>query len=194
MMWLFAGPILMLLLGIAALLPYASFQAASRNARRPDGGWSPRRTRREAHHAVTFLRDAALVPFVMLVLMQGSMFAVHHYVVPDDTTLNDLFGEYHPEVALHAPDLEAWNEAIEANRRDRAYATWQQAQGLIPVTATPLSEVLAEHWPLHVAFIAFSLAFLTWFFRRRYVDAARSYHRGVVQRSKQYALRVAATC
>ena len=91
-------------------------------------------------------------------------------------------------------DLEAWNEAIEANRRDRAYATWQQAQGLIPVTAAPLPEVLVEHWPLHLVFLVLPLAFLTWFFRRRYVDAARAYHRGVVRRSKRYALRVAAAC
>lgn len=191
MTWLFAGPILVLLLGIAALLPYASLQTAARNTRRSGGQRSARRARRELHHAATFLRDAALVPLVILVLMQGSLFAVHTYLVPDDTTLSDLFGEYHPEVSLHAPDLEAWHEAIEANRRDRAYAAWQQAQGLIPVTAVPVTEVLAEHWPLHLVFLALPLAFLTWFFRRRYVDAAQAYHRGVVQRSKRHDLHVA---
>lgn len=193
MTWLFAGPILVLLVGIVALLPYASLSAAARNTRRSSGQRSARRTRRELHHAATFLRNAALVPLAILLLMQGGLFAVHHYVIPDDTTLSDLFGEYHPEVALHAPDLEAWDEAIEANRRDRAYATWQQAQGLIPVTAIPPSEVLMEHWPLHVVFLVLPLVFLTWFFQRRYVAAARAYHRGVVQRSARHALRIAAT-
>lgn len=196
MTWLFAGPLLVLLLGIAALLPYASLSTAARNTRRPSGRRSARRsarrTRRELHHAAAFLRDAALVPLVVLLLLQGTLFAVHHYVVPDDTTLSELFGEYHPEVSLHAPDLEAWNDTIEANRRDLAYAEWQQRQGLIPASVVPPSEVLMEHWPLHIVFLVLPLGYLTWFFRRRYVAAARSYHRGVAQRQKQYALRAAA--
>ena len=192
MTWLFAGPLLVFLLGIAALLPYPSLATAARNTRRSNGRRSTRRTRRELHHVTTFLRDAALVPLVALLLLQGTLFAVHHYAVPDDTTLSELFGEYHPEVSLHAPDLEAWNDAIEANQRDLAYADWQQRQGLIPASVVPPSEVLMEHWPLHIVFLVLPLAYLTWFFRRRYVAAARTYHRGVVQRQKQYALRVAA--
>lgn len=192
MTWLFAGPLLIFLLGIAALLPYASLAAAARNTRRSSGRRSTRRTHRELHHVTTFLRDAALVPLVVLFLLQGTLFTVHTYVVPDDTTLSELFGEYHPEVSLHAPDLEAWNDAIEANRRDRAYVHWQQQQGLIPASVLPPSEVLIEHWPLHLVFLVLPLAYLTWFFRRRYIAAARTYHRGVAQRQKRYALRALA--
>ena len=61
MTWLFAGPLLVFLLGIAALLPYPSLATAARNTRRSCGRRSTRRTRREVHHATAFLRDAALV-------------------------------------------------------------------------------------------------------------------------------------
>jgi hypothetical protein len=191
MTWLLAGPALALFLGLIALLPYGSLLTAARNTRRSNGRRSTRRTRRELHHVATFLRDAALVPLVLLVLMQGALFAVHTYVVPDNTTLSEIFGEYHPEVSLHAPDLEAWDEAIRADQRDRAYVAWQQAQGMIPSTPTAVSDLLVEHWPLHLIFFALPFAFLTWFFRRRYFALARAYHLGVAQRSKRYALYLA---
>jgi hypothetical protein len=191
MEWLSVGSVLALILGIAALLPYGSLRKAAANARRPNGRRSPRRIRRELHHAAVFFRSAALVPLVALLLLQGALFAVHAYVVPDATTLSDLFGTYHPEVSLHAPDLEAWDEAIRADQRDRAYDAWKHEQGLASVAPPAVSEFLLEHWPLHVVFSVLPLAFLTWFFRGPYLIAARAYHLGVVQRSKQYALHLA---
>lgn len=188
MTWLLVGPILLLLASVAALLPYASFRLAARNSLRPEGGRSPRRTRRELHHLAPFLRDAVLAPLLVVVALQGAAFVTHYYVIPD-TTLSDLFGEHHPEVSLHAPDLEAWDEAIEADHRDRAYETWRQAQGLAPRTSPSLGEVMAEHWPMHLVFVLLPLAYLAWFFRRRYFAEARRYHRGVVQRARRYALR-----
>ncbi len=187
MTWLLAGPILLLLAMLAVLLPYPTLRLAARNSQRAEGVRSTRRTRRELHHATPFLRDAVLVPVVVIVLLQGASFVIHGYVVPD-TTLSELFGEYHPEVSLHAPDLEAWNEAIEATHRDRDYEAWRQAQGLAPQTPTSIDEVLVEHWPLHLVFVLLPLVYLAWFFSRRYFALARSYHRGVAQRAKRYAL------
>jgi hypothetical protein len=129
-----------------------------------------------------------LVPLVVLVGLQSGLYLVHAYVIPD-TTLSELFGEYHPETSLHAPDLEAWNEAIEADRRDREYQAWREAQGLAPASTTPITEVFLEHWPLHLAFVILPLAYAVWFIRRRYLPAARAYHRGVKRRATRYALR-----
>jgi hypothetical protein len=191
MTWLLTGPFLLLLVSLVALLPYASLRLAMQNSRRPDGERSTHRTQREHHHLSVFLRRGVLTPFLVLVAFSGAAFVLHHYLVPD-MTLSELFGEYHPEVALHAPDLKAWGEAIEANRRDQAYREWQQAQGLAPAPAPSLATVMVEHWTLlHPVILLLPLAYLTWFFRRRYFAAARDYHRGVVRRSKRYALRAA---
>lgn len=188
MLWLVAGPVLLFLLGLAVSLPYASLQTAARNPLREDGQRSSRRTERELYHLKTFLRAAVLVPLLVLVGLQGGLYLVHTHVIPD-TTLSDLFGEYHPETSLHAPDLEAWNEAIEADRRDRDYQAWLEAQGLAPKSRSPLVEVFVEHWPLHLAFVILPLVYLVWFARRRYFPAARTYHRGVTQRANRYAIR-----
>lgn len=188
MTWLLAGPVLVFLLGLAALLPYASFRTAARNTRREDGQRSEQRTHRELHHLKTFLRTAVLVPLGVLVGVQGGFYLIHAYVIPD-TTLSELFGEYHPETSLHAPDLEAWSEAIDADRRDRDYEAWLQAQGLAPASNSPFTEVLVEHWPLHLAFLILPLVYAVWFVRQRYLPAARTYHRGVTQRASRYALR-----
>jgi hypothetical protein len=192
MLWLVAGPVLVFLLSLAVLLPYASLRTAVRNTRRADGHRSRQRTQRELHHLRRFLRSAALVPLLVLILLQSGLYLVHTYVVPD-TTLSELFGEYHPETSLHAPDLEAWNEAIDADRRDRDYEAWREAQGLAPASTTPMAEVLVEHWPLHLAFLILPLAYFVWFVRRRYLPAARTYHRGVTRREKRYALRAGDT-
>ena len=192
MIWLVAGPVLVFLLGLAALLPYASFRTAARNTHREDGQRSRQRTQRELHHLRTFLRTAVLVPLVALAALQGGLYLVHAYVIPD-TTLSELFGEYHPETSLHAPDLDAWNEAIDADRRDRDYEAWREAQGLASKSTSPLAEVLVEHWPIHLAFLILPLAYFVWFVRRRYLPAARTYHHGVTRRQKRYALRAGDT-
>lgn len=192
MIWLVAGPVLVLLLGLAVLLPYASLQTAARNTRRGDGERSRQRTQRELHHLKRFLRAVLLVPLVVLVVLQGGLYLVHAYVVPD-TTLSELFGEYHPETSLHAPDLDAWNEAIDADRRDREYEAWREAQGLASKSTSPLTEVLVEHWPIHLAFLILPLAYFVWFVRQRYLPAARAYHHGVTRRQKRYALRAGDT-
>lgn len=190
MTWLLASPFLVFLLCLALALPYASFRKASRNTAGADGQPSRFRTEREKHHLTTFLRTVVLVPLVVLALIQGGLFAVHHYVLPEDTTLSELFGEFHPETSLHAPDLEAWNEAIDASRRDEAFLAWQEAQGLAPGSArATLSEVLLDHWPNHIAFLLVALAYLIWFARRRYIPAARTYHRGVTRRARRYEVR-----
>jgi hypothetical protein len=187
MTWLLAGPILVFLLGIAALLPYASLQTAARNTRRSGGQRSRRRTRRELRYLGSFLRNGVLVPLLALVLMQGGLFFVHTTVIPDNTVLSEIFGEYHPETSLHAPDLDAWNEAIEADRRERALRASQQMQGLLPPPPPPpISEVLLEHWPIHLAFLFLPMAYVVWFFRRRYVALAQAYHHGVARRHKGY--------
>ena len=190
MTWILAAPLLFFLLGLALVLPYASFRKAARNTSDADGRPSRFRTEREKHHLSTFLRTAAFVPLVVLTLIQGGLFVVHHYVVPEDTTLSELFGEFHPETSLHAPDLEAWNEAIEANQRDEAFLAWQQAQGLAPnAEGATLTELLLDHWPLHIAFPLVALAYLVWFVRSRYLPAARTYHRGVTRRARRYEVR-----
>jgi len=192
MLWLVAGPVLVFLLSLAVLLPYASLRTAVRNTHREEGQRSRQRTQRELHHLRRFLRTAVLTPLVVLGALQGGLYLVHAYVIPD-TTLSDLFGEYHPETSLHAPDLDAWNEAIDADRRDRDYQAWLEAQDLAPKSTSPLAEVLVEHWPLHLAFLILPLAYLLWFARRRYLPAARAYHRGVTRRQKRYALRAGDT-
>lgn len=186
MTWLLVGPILVFLLGIAALLPYASLQTAARNTRRSGGQRSRRRMRRELRYLGSFLRDGALVPLVVLVLLQGGLLFVHTTVIPDNTILSEIFGEYHPETSLHAPDLDAWNDAIAADRRERELRASQQAQGLLPVPAVPISEVLVEHWPVHLVFLVLPLAYIVWFFRRRYLTLTQAYHHGVVRRHKEY--------
>ena len=190
MFFLLLGPIGLTVLLLAAFLPYRSFRVAARNGK-VGNERSSRRTRREMRHAKRFLRSAVLVPLLIVVLIQGALFCLHFYLVPD-TTLSDLFGAYHPEVALHAPDLEAWDEAIEAKRRDQAYREWQQAEGLLPESHPTIVATLIEHWPIHLVIPLFPLAFLAWFMTRHFFNMSQRYHHGVVRRSKRYALHGAA--
>lgn len=197
MLWLLAGPFLLLLLAVSAFLPYPALRTAVTNVRRPDGTRSSHRTRREARHLATFLRSAVLVPLAVLVSLQGGAFVIHNYVVPNDTTLSALFGENHPDVTLHAPALEIWDGEIQTSRLSDALA----AEGYNDVLDTAPDEhtfgflggLLVDHWPLHLIFLFLPLAYLAVFFRKPFFTAVRTYHAGVARRAKRYALHSAVT-
>ncbi len=164
MLWIFAGPVLLFLLAVPFLLPHRSLRLALGNTRRTDGSRSRSRLRREARHAARFLGPALGLPLLALVLLEVGLFSFHRHAVPS-TTLNELFGDYFPETSLHAPDLEAWNEAIaeaEAHaadaRRERRHRSRRH----------PLARALLEHFPLHLVFVIGPSALLVEFLRRTY--------------------------
>ena len=185
MLWLFALPFLLLVAGAAVRLPFDTFSHARRNACRADGSASERRTRREASHAVGLLWRAVGLPLLVMLAAAGGMRAVHLWVMPD-VSVAPIFGDYHPETSLHAPDLEAWEEAIEATRRERAHQAWRVAQGLEEPADRPLGEHLAEHWPLHLVFLLLLTAFAAWYVLRAVPPAVTAYRAGVLSRRTEY--------
>lgn len=188
MFWLFALPFLLLVVGAAIRLPYDMLAHARRNTRRADGSRSERRTRREAAHAAGLLWRAVGLPLVVMLAAAGGMRAVHLWVMPD-VSVAPIFGDYHPETSLHAPDLEAWEEAIEATRRERAYRAWREAQGLDAPAPPSLRDQLAEHWPLHAVFPLLLLAFALWYVLRVLPDTVAAYRAGVLSRGTEYLRR-----
>ncbi len=185
MAWLFLLPFLLLLGGVALRLPYDAFRLGLRNAHRGDGVRSRSRTRREVRHAERLLWRTAGAPLLVMVLAAGAMAGIHFYAMPDES-LAQIFGDYHPETSLHAPDLEAWQEAIEATRREKAFQAWREAQGLAPPTTTSLSAQLARHWPLHPIYLILLFAFAAWTVLGVAPRAAAAYRTGVIARSKDY--------
>ncbi len=192
MFWIFAGPVVLLLVAFPALLPYRSLRLALRNGRHADGSRSRSRSRREARHAARLLGKTLLLPLGAFVLLEAGLFLFHRYAVPDPT-LQELFGEYLPETSLHAPDLDAWNEAIAAAERDAETEALRDAadaaQHRRARTRRTPREVLFEHWPLHLVFLIVPSALLLWFLGRFYLPAARAYHAGVRKRHDRYRLR-----
>ena len=188
---LLLGPVCLLLVILVAFLPYGSFRLASRNGM-VGSERSGRRTRREVRHGRRFLRNAVFLPLLLVVLIQGTLFGLHYFIVPD-TTLSDIFGENHPDVALNAPDLESWNEAIERSRKSRDYEAWQRAEGIARQSTPSIGAVMVEHWPLHLVFVMLPLAFIAWFMAQHFFAMSRHYHFDVARRAKRYALHSAAT-
>lgn len=185
MIWLFALPFLLVLAGAALRLPYDALRVARRNALRSDGTRSQSRNRREARHAARLLWRLAGAPLLILLVAAGGMRVFHLYAMPDES-LARIFGEYHPEESLHAPDLEAWQEAIEATRREKATRAWREAQGLDPATTPTFGEQMAEHWPVHLVFLLLLLAFTAWYVLFVAPRAAETYRTSVLTRSKEY--------
>lgn len=185
MLWLFTLPFLLLLLGAALRLPFDALRLARRNARRADGSHSRSRSRREGRHAARLLWRVAGAPLLVMLLAAGGMRAFHLYAMPDES-LARIFGEYHPEASLHAPDLEAWEEALEATRREKAHRAWREAQGLDPKTEPTLGAQLAEHWPVHLVFLLLLLGFAGWYVLYAAPRAASAYRAEVLARSKDY--------
>lgn len=188
MTWLFALPFLLFVAGTALRLPYDALRMAVRNAHRGDGARSPVRTQREVRHAQRLLWRTLLAPLLLMVVAGLLMRGFHLNVMPD-SPLSDLFGDHHPEVSLHALDFEAWEDAIEARRRDEAYQAWREAQGLAPATSTSWEQALAEHWPVHLIFLTALYAFIPWYLLRVTPRATRRYREGVTARSKRYLRR-----
>ncbi len=187
MIWIFAGPALLFLIALPVLLPYRSLRLALRNGRHSNGSRSQSRTRREVRHATRFFRNHIILPFLAFVLLGIGMFLFHRYVVPD-TTLHELFGDNHPETSLHAPDMEAWYEAIDEARRESRQIV---REGSPWVPKQRLRDILLTHWPLHLLFLTVPPALLLWFLFRSYLPAARTYHRGVKKRHTRYQLKSA---
>ena len=190
MLLLLLGPVVLATLILTAFLPYESFRVAARNGK-VGTERSGRRTRRESRHLKRFLRNAVVLPVLMVVIIQSALFTLHYFVVPD-TTLSDIFGEYHPDVALNAPDLEAWNEAIERTQRARDFEARERAEGYMRPAKTSLGATMIEHWPLHLIFLILPLAFLTWFFQGHFLTLSQRYRAEVARRNKRYALHTAA--
>jgi len=185
MVWLFLLPFLLLLGGAALRLPYDALRLGLRNAHRGDGVRSQSRTRREVRHASRLLWRTVGAPLLVMLLAAGAMRAIHLYAMPDES-LAQIFGDYHPETSLHAPDLEAWQEAIEATRREKAYQAWREAQGLAPPSSAPLGAQIAQHWPLHPTYLLLLFAFAAWYVLRVAPRAAAAYRAGVIARSRDY--------
>lgn len=181
--WVVAVPALVVLICVGFLLPVPSLRLALRNTRRWDGRRSRVRTRRELRHLGRFLGSAVGLPVAGLLLLGVAVLIVHAYVIPR-TNLAQIFGANHPEVALHAPDLEAWAEA-------EREAAWQEEErrerGIEP--AFSWSRLFWEHWPLHPLVAVLFAGLVYWIVARRYVKAARIYHTGVRERRREYLRR-----
>lgn len=188
MTWLAILPILVVLASAAYHLPYDALRIAARNTKRGNGARSEARTRREHRHGKRFAWRAFGAPMLVLVLATGGMRLFHHFGMPD-STLSELFGDQHPEVSLHAPDLEAWADAIERNGEYEEYEAWRQRQGLDPLVEETLTQRLTTHWPLHIVFLILSSAFGLWYALRIIPQAAETYRRAALERNLQYVRR-----
>ncbi len=192
MFWIFLGPVLLLLIAVPALLPYRSFRLARGNARRADGSRSRSRARREARHAARFLTLTLLLPLAGFVLLESGLFLFHRHVVPN-TRLHELFGEYFPETSLHAPDLEAWRDAVADAEHQAADEARREAEGRAPRRRHTPQDALAQHWPLHIVFLIGPALLLAGFLRWHYLPAAVAYHAGVQRRYEHYRRRALRT-
>ncbi len=185
MIWLFTIPFLLVVASAVLHLPYDALRMAARNAHRGDGARSPARTRRELRHGSKLAWRVLGAPLFVLVLATGGMRVFHLYAMPD-STLADLFGDNHPEVALNAPDLEAWADAIDENGRMEDYERWRQAQGFDPLVKPTLYQQLAEHWPIHLVFLLLAGVFALWYAFRITPRTATSYRDGTFARAREY--------
>lgn len=185
MLWLFALSFALLVVTVAVRFPYRVVEEALRNTRRLGGTRSERRVRRETRHAWKLAWRLFGAPVFLLTTAFVAMLAFHLYGMPD-STLADLFGENHPETSLHALDLEAWQEAAEAKRRDEAHQKWRQAQGLEPVVEPSLGEQMFQHWPAHFVFLLLSWAFAIGYGLRTTPRASATYRAGIRARAREY--------
>ena len=188
MTWLALLPILAVLASAAYHAPYDALRIAVRNTTRGDGERSDARTRREHRHGRRLAWRALGLPLLILVCATVGMQLFHHFGMPD-STLAELFGDQHPEVSLHAPDLEAWSEAIERSGEYEAYEAWRQRQGYSPLVRKTLVQRLTTHWPLHVIFLLLSSAFGIWYAVRVIPHAAEAYRKAALERNLQYVRR-----
>ena len=185
MLWLFALPFVVLIGTAVLCVPYGAVRQARRNTRRSGGARSTRRTRREVRHGALFLWRTLGRPSAALLLALSGMLAFHHYGMPD-STLAELFGENHPEVALHSLDIEAWKQAIEARQRDEAYRRWKQAQGLESPDPPSALEQFSQHWPAHVVFLLLAWGFVLAYAVRVTPRSVAAYRSGVRNRAREY--------
>ena len=175
MYWLIAAPSVLLVIALLGLLPYGGIRQAVRNARVSSSRIDAQRARRELRHLGKFLGWTLLLPLALLALVQIGLLLHHHLLGPGHLLAN-VFGEYHPEVALNAPDLEAWAAAYEEARRDGRIAS---GGGVSAATA------FWEHWPLYPAYLLLSATFVLVFLATGYVRRVRAYVAGVRRRGRQ---------
>ena len=188
MTWLAVLPFVLVAASAAVHLPYDALRIAARNTKRGTGERSEARTRREQRHGRRLAWRALGAPLLILALATGGMQVFHHYGMPD-STLSDLFGDQHPDVSLHAPDLEAWAEAIEKNGEFEEYAQWRQRQGHDPRVKRTLAQRLTTHWPLHVVFLLLAGGFALWYALRIIPRASEAYRKAALERNLQYLRR-----
>lgn len=185
MIWIVAISLFLFVGAILLCIPYDAFPLALRNTHRGGGERSGARTKRELRHVGRLAWKTLGIPLFVMLLASGAMRAFHLYGMPDNT-LAEIYGEYHPEVSLNAPDLEAWADAIEAEHREAAFHAWRQAQGLEAAATPTLQEQLVEHWPIHPIFVILLWAFAAWYLLRVVPHATALYRRGVALRSREY--------
>jgi hypothetical protein len=181
MFWIIAAPSLLALAALVGLMPYRALGRAAANVRRSDGTLSSYRARSEARRFGRFIRSVAVKPMGLLLLVQILLVA-HHYSLGPAHWLANTFGEFHPEVALSAPDLDAWRQAY--NESSQAGASrGGDAHGV-----SRLVDRLVDHWPLYPAYLALSFAFVFHFFVYRFGHFANRYIRGTRMNQLAYGL------
>lgn len=175
MYWILAAPSLAALLFVVCLLPYRIIRRALNAARAREGNWRGPAVRTETRAIARFIKRAVLVPLVILFIVQVGLVLHYEFLGPAHLLAN-VYGTYHPELALSAPDLEAWAHAYEAQQRERARSAATQS------TLRSIRVALAEHWPLYPGYLFLSLAFLLYFYVVQYPRLVLRYRSSVRSR------------
>ncbi len=155
----------------AAAMPYRSMRAAIRNARAEDGSWKPHRLAAESRSFRRFTVRAHVIPLGVLAVVQFSLVVLLE-ISGAGSVMADLFGEFHPEVALHARDLDElslWAQEVYEARSQNA----------------TLRSVLGDRWPLWPAYLVLTSAGLVVFVRTRLVKLTARYAAGVRSRERE---------
>jgi hypothetical protein len=175
MYWILAAPTLAALLILATLIPYRVVRGAFEAARTRDRRRNGPAVRAERRALGRFMKRAALVPLALLLVIQAGLIIHHEFLGPAHLLAN-VYGAYHPEVALSAPDLEAWSLAYEARERARASSS--------TTVLRSIRVAMAEHWPLYPGYLFLSSLFLLYFYGARYPRLVVRYRRSVRSRNQ----------
>jgi hypothetical protein len=177
MVWIIVAPSLLALLAAAILFPYPAVQAAFRQARHPDARRQRKRFKREVRHALRFAQRAIVPPLILLGIVQA-LLLLHYTELGPGAYLAGLFGDYHPEVSLHSPDLDAWLGAY--------HDTADPRTGTASATPTRVGELFWTHWPLYPIYLGLSVLLLGVHFTGTFARAERDYVLGVRSRRAAY--------
>ena len=174
--------VFLLVVSIAATLPYPVLRYARRNCWRLDGSFSQLRLRKELRHLVSFSAEVLMVPILAFGLSGSVLFAVNRYLIPIPLL--------EKAIELFDVSFAKWDENMETGKYGDIgydYGDFGESAGYSEDTSYVLRKTLKHNWLfLTLLFIAFGV-FVYWFTTRYYIYVVDQYRKGVFARQVRYS-------